>query len=339
MTQPANPRKIDKTIVIRPGALGDVLVVMPTLRFIKDVLKCTRLALIAPAARGAFLARENWADEAFDWDSSLFAPLFHDCDERFPDRLREIFSGADLVVSLAGSGDTKKDGAFAARLKRLAPNALIHNGLSRPPLPDSPVLFSLYDNVRGFCLRNNLFSPGDPDRERDACINATITVSTPSPTYPPQPYLVMHPGSGSGKKNWPVENFIRLAEQLLALRRNGKPLFANLAVTAGEADGDLGETLTNAIPGASFFHNRPLEEAAGVLAGAALYIGNDSGISHLAGSVNAPDGSRPKLAVIFGPSSPRIWSPRHAFVLHAGDDMKGLPAAAALEQIAALLKD
>jgi heptosyltransferase III len=40
------------------------------------------------------------------------------------------------------------------------------------------------------------------------------------------------------------------------------------------------------------------------LAGAALYIGNDSGITHLAAAVGIP------VIALFGPTSPDIWAPR-----------------------------
>jgi ADP-heptose:LPS heptosyltransferase len=47
-----------------------------------------------------------------------------------------------------------------------------------------------------------------------------------------------------------------------------------------------------------------LYELAGWLATARVYIGNDSGITHLAAAVGTP------VVALFGPTDPRIWAPR-----------------------------
>jgi len=47
-----------------------------------------------------------------------------------------------------------------------------------------------------------------------------------------------------------------------------------------------------------------LYELACWLAGASVYIGNDSGITHLAAAAGAP------VAALFGPTDPAIWAPR-----------------------------
>jgi ADP-heptose:LPS heptosyltransferase len=47
-----------------------------------------------------------------------------------------------------------------------------------------------------------------------------------------------------------------------------------------------------------------LYELARWLAGARLYVGNDSGITHLAAAVGTP------VLALFGPSDPGIWAPR-----------------------------
>jgi heptosyltransferase-3 len=49
--------------------------------------------------------------------------------------------------------------------------------------------------------------------------------------------------------------------------------------------------------------NLPLEELAARLAGCHAYLGNDSGVSHLAGLCGA------RTVVLFGPTSPVVWSP------------------------------
>ena len=50
------------------------------------------------------------------------------------------------------------------------------------------------------------------------------------------------------------------------------------------------------------------------LATAAVYVGNDSGISHLAAAVGTP------VITLFGPTDPAIWAPRGVRVTVLGMD-------------------
>lgn len=96
-------------------------------------------------------------------------------------------------------------------------------------------------------------------------------------------YAVIHPFSGSARKNWPLERFRELADQLpMPVRWCAGPE----------------ETLEDAVR----FDN--LYELAGWLASARVYIGNDSGITHLAAAAGA------RVVAIFGPTDPTVWAPR-----------------------------
>jgi hypothetical protein len=99
--------------------------------------------------------------------------------------------------------------------------------------------------------------------------------------------VVIHPFSGSPRKNWPLASFEEVARRL--------PL--PVEWTAGPEE---------ALDRATRFEN--LFDLARWLAGAALYIGNDSGITHLAAAVGVP------VVALFGPTSPDIWAPRGANV-------------------------
>jgi lipopolysaccharide heptosyltransferase III len=100
--------------------------------------------------------------------------------------------------------------------------------------------------------------------------------------------IVIHPFSGSPRKNWPLASFEEVAR------------YSPLPVewTAGSD-----EALDRAVR----FEN--LFDLARWLAGAACYIGNDSGITHLAAAVGVP------VIALFGPTSPEIWAPRGANVI------------------------
>ena len=99
-------------------------------------------------------------------------------------------------------------------------------------------------------------------------------------------YAVIHPFSGSARKNWPLERFRAIAAQLERVMP--------VKWCAGEEDPPL--------PGAVRIVD--LYELACFLARARLYIGNDSGITHLAAAVGTP------VLALFGPTDPEVWAPR-----------------------------
>ena len=94
---------------------------------------------------------------------------------------------------------------------------------------------------------------------------------------------VLHPFSGSARKNWPLASFFQLAAQLPH----------KVEWLAGPEE---------ELPDATRFDD--LADLARWLAGAALYIGNDSGITHLAAALGIP------TLALFGPTDPRKWTPR-----------------------------
>ncbi|HEX5431090.1 MAG TPA: glycosyltransferase family 9 protein [Bryobacteraceae bacterium] len=103
------------------------------------------------------------------------------------------------------------------------------------------------------------------------------------PPAPRQDFIAIHPFASSPAKRWPLENFRAVAASL------GLPV----QWTAGP-----GEPLEDAV------RFEDLYDLARWLASARLYIGNDSGIAHLAAAVGTP------VLAIFLSSDPRIWSPR-----------------------------
>ena len=98
-----------------------------------------------------------------------------------------------------------------------------------------------------------------------------------------QDFAVIHPFSGSGRKNWPLERFRALASRL--------------SMPVKWCCGPE-ECLENPV------RIENLYDLGCWLATARLYIGNDSGITHLAAAVGTP------VVAIFVSTDPRIWGPR-----------------------------
>lgn len=93
--------------------------------------------------------------------------------------------------------------------------------------------------------------------------------------------VVIHPFSGGQRKNWPMDRFLELEREL-----TGR---GHVVEWAAREDWVRFENLA---------------ELATWIAGASVYVGNDSGITHLAAAVGTP------VVALFGPTNPTVWGPR-----------------------------
>jgi len=150
-----------------------------------------------------------------------------------------------------------------------------------------------------------------------------------APISPPG-ILAIHPGSGGAAKRWPAVRFVELA--LAAEKRcGGAPIFI-----AGAADAEVWRQVRTALPRGyrpRVLLDRPIREVLALLSLARAYVGNDSGITHLAAR------ACPTLA-LFGPTDPAVWHPvgRRVATLRASRGrLENLPLETVLEGLSRLL--
>jgi len=119
------------------------------------------------------------------------------------------------------------------------------------------------------------------------------------------PLIIMHPGGGDNtvphdpRKQWPIERFVLLANRLIRQHN------ANLLLVGGKQDMSAVAAINGMMAGKS--SNWAGKITLGQLGALAeignLYIGNDTGPTHIATAVGCP------TLAIFGPSDPAISGP------------------------------
>ena len=106
--------------------------------------------------------------------------------------------------------------------------------------------------------------------------------------------LVIHPGSGGKRKRWEVNGFRTVTRWWREKRHN------QVLILLGPAE-EQEEALWRQF--GKVEKDLSLLQVAALLSRATAYIGNDSGVSHLAGAVGA------RGVVLFGPTCPQRWRP------------------------------
>jgi ADP-heptose:LPS heptosyltransferase len=265
------------TLAVHPGALGDVLLAIPALRALRQAHAGAALALAAQPRIAALLVALGEADQGLPFDALGLDALFVGGPLRDASPLRR----ARHVVSWFGAGDP----VFVRALTALAPGARVESSTA----PGVPVWRHLLRAVDGAAAREPVrVPPGLRERARAALREAGWSGSPP--------LVILHPGAGSTAKRWPVEGFATIADRATAAGYV-------VAVHEGPADRAAVEALlSRAGRPVIRFRDPALPVLAGALAEAALYVGNDSGVSHLAAAVGAP------AIILFTPAL-RAWEP------------------------------
>ncbi len=278
---------LNRILLIRTGALGDLIVTLPVLSALKAAAPRARVHLLGhpkTLALAGDYAHSIAGIEQADW-APFFVPNGR-LSPRFVDQLKTT----DLVLSYLPD----PDGTFTANLQRAGARTV----LSFPPHPPPDGSIHVVDHL----LRplSDLHIPvADPvprvsltredHREADRILPHLEDASP----------AVIHPGSGGAMKRWPPERFSAVADHLA--RRTGRPV----VLLSGPADGDLAERIASRMQTAPIrIPPLTLRHLAALLRRASVYLGNDSGPSHLAAAVGTP------AVVLFGPTDPRTWGPR-----------------------------
>lgn len=256
-----------ETLAIHPGALGDVLLAIPALRALRTQHAGRSLVLAAQPRLGHLLASLGVIERALDFESLGLGALFTAEAGRVD---RPDLARAGRVVCWFGS----RDPLFVANLRAVAPGALV----AAPAAGDLPV----WQHLRG-----TVGAPLDGGTARIP-VPATALVAGQRSLRDAgwdgaTPFILLHPGAGSTTKRWPVEGFARVTGDVRRRRSLA------VAVHQGPADAEAACALAAVLgPKAIVLKEPSLLTLAGALATAALYLGNDSGVSHLAAAIGAP---------------------------------------------------
>jgi ADP-heptose:LPS heptosyltransferase len=252
------------TLAVHPGALGDVLLAIPALRALR-VMAGAPLVLAAQPRIGALLQTLGIVDRAVAFDTLGLDALFVDDPARSP-RLPDL----RRLVCWFGA----RDPVFLRRLTALVPDAVV-----APSTPEGGLVWEHLLGTIGAPSGEWCAPAAVPDRPWAEGARALAAAGCEGP----RPWLVVHPGAGSAAKCWPAEAFARTITTVASRAR------VNVAVHAGPADHEATTALRRQIgAGVAWLVEPSLSTLAGALAHATIFLGNDSGVSHLAAALGVP---------------------------------------------------
>jgi ADP-heptose:LPS heptosyltransferase len=287
-------------LVIHPGSLGDVVLSLPALGALKQAYPMAGLDLIGNPSVLELVRGRFYADRVISIDRAdvtfCLAGL-----EDFAGPWVDTLRGYSLIVNWLG----EKDEGFSRYVQRIGVQRIVSSRpISRKTTQQHRINIFLESLLSlkiptPFSLPQIFPPPEDRKLGREALLCSGIDIQE-------RPVLAIHPGSGGRYKCWDFERFIEVSHQ--AQEHLGfQPLFI-----LGPAEGGLAQKLKSSLGrDVAVLDSVPLPILAGALAGCDSYLGNDSGVTHLAAALGIP------TVAIFGPTDPRLWGPvgQHVRVL------------------------
>ncbi len=263
-----------KALVIRGGAIGDFILTLPAIKLLRDSIADCRVEVLGYPGIADLAVVAGLADATRSIEHRSMALLFVP-GAKLGDELVAWLKSFNVVVSYLYD----PDGIVRANMERIgvktyldAPHRVIEG--------EGPASAQLANPLESLAMYLD-----DP----------TPRILAPD-AEPPSQRIAIHPGSGSLKKNWAPEHWRRVIGEL-----RDKPI----VVITGEAERERG--ITDILEGTKIEHwdSLPLTELARRLPACRVFLGHDSGISHLAAACGVP------CHLFFGPTDPEVWAPKN----------------------------
>jgi heptosyltransferase-3 len=279
--------KTPRILVIRGGAIGDFLMTLPAIGALREHWPEAHMEILGYPHITELACRRYYADATRSIEAKSLARFFIPNAVLDPS-LVDYFKSFNLAISYLFDPDR----IFADNLRRCGLRQVIEASPRPLNLHASEHYCKPLESLAIFVEspRPRIF-PNEIDRAAASHFLHHVGRGR---------IVAVHPGSGSERKNWPTEKFAALCRWLV------DELAVQLLVVEGEADELVVDRLTEMIDPRPVLIAKGLKltELAAVLERCALFLGNDSGITHLAASVGTP------IVALFGPASTEIWQPR-----------------------------
>jgi heptosyltransferase-3 len=273
---------IERVLVIFPGALGDLVCLLPALAVLARRYPGQSLELMARGELAEFAAGRTPVARGHSIDRREVSLLFS-TEADAAQRSAEFFAGFAAIHSFFGHDHPGMREALA----RACPGP-VHFHPFRPEGPghiSAAYLQALGESSSAMDLKHGRHLRLQPDDLKTARAAASgFGIGN-------RRFVLLMPGSGGRSKNWPVQHYLELRRHLAR--------FVPVVTVLGPAEAHLEASFS----GLPLISTPSLGVLAGVARLSAAFVGNDSGVSHLAAAAGA------RGVVIFGPTDPQRWRP------------------------------
>ena len=292
-------------VILQPGAIGDCILTLPLAELMKETVCPGGVDIIGHTEYLGMLPGRSCVDAVKSLDLMSLYRLFAgegDFELADGDPLIMAFAGYTWIASFLGEPDShfEKNLIFTVNCSHSAEVIT----LAMKPAAEHNIHISDFYRKQ-FVEQSQLLS-----QEHNSAVGMPLVRPTSADIYrgkeilaengimPTTKPVVIHPGSGGAHKCWHLDNFLSVS---LALAKKGVEVV--FLFGPAEAERFSEPAIAQIRAAGKLLTNLSLAEVLGVLGCSRGYIGNDSGITHLAAAVGI------RTVVVFGPTAPAIYGP------------------------------
>jgi len=286
---PLVKRSISRILVIRPGGIGDAVLLLPTLAAIKKQFPEAEIHILAERRNRAVFGLSSYVSSIYCYDipSELFRAVRGGYDAVIDTeqwhRLSAVIARMTKASILAGFGTNERKQLFNISVPYSHDD---HEALSfsrlasavSPALPALPVVAT-----------QESFSLNERATQKAQVLLASLTGV--------RGYVALFPGASIPEKRWPVQSWRALAERLFSNYGVG------IVIVGGKDVEKYAAPIIQGLAGINTAGQLTLLETTALLKHMRLLITGDSGMLHLAWLMGTPTVS------LFGPSNTAKWAP------------------------------
>lgn len=282
-------REVKRLLILRWGGVGDLLLTLPAVYSARRAFPSAHVAITANPDTIALASTPEYGDEFLEFEWAIGGgPVASK--EAARSRMMRKFREFDLIVNYHSIGpiggllqecgvhsQTFDDAVFSGERRHASEHFCdFLRKISVPSIYSRPKVY-LSQDERQFAL--NYLTRLGIECGRDCTV-------------------AVHPGSGDPRKRWFPDRYRKV---ITAMAGRG----AKILLLTGPEEVKFVELVVEGIPPRNLFVVRdlPIRKVAAIIERATLFLGNDSGLMHLASSVGTP------IVALFGPSDPVTWGP------------------------------
>ena len=277
-----------RILVIRRGAIGDAIVTLPALGILREHYNDAYIEVIGNPAYWEIAHSRYYVDAISTGEIKLTQELYLRKGQLSKD-LADYFSSFNLILAYISD----HEGIIKENLKRIGAKQI----LIYLPFPKEEDLHAA--DYTALILREIGLDVNPPLFPRIHLRSEDLDFASQflSTFMKYKPLVAIHPRT-YGVKGWAIEKFINIGKWI-ENTIDGKSIWI-----IGPAEEENLKLIKFNFPTSAFLHLNYLPKVAAVLNLSHLYLGCDTGISHLAAAVGVP------VITLFGPTNPLVWGPR-----------------------------
>lgn len=298
-------KEMQRALILQPGAIGDCILTLPLVNVMKESLCIGGVDILGHSEYLGILPGRTCVDSVRSMDSidlhRLFIePASFDLPDRDP--LINVFADYAWIVTFLG----EPNGSFEQNLIFTANCSHSAEVITLPLKPPEDLRQHLADfYTQEFINQSGLSTQKTEQCQSDVLMKAIQTdrqtgaqLLKEAGANRSEKLVVMQPGSGGARKCWHLSNFLEIAKSLSS--RSWQVVFL---LGPAELDRFHGAELRSMGGLGILMKGLSLNEVVGILSCADVFIGNDSGVTHLAAALGV------RTVAIFGPTNPTIYRP------------------------------